>query len=360
MTQAAWQDSVLSSLSRVGQRQGLDALAERFEDLVRWLGDDFAAFEHTLAGLLTEAQDETSPVQVRSIAEQAARYLLALPGKRIRPLCVMLASKLGDESDPDQVRDVAIACELVHVATLLHDDVIDEGTDRRGVPAARVVYGNSAAILGGDHLLILALQRTRRVGNPRLIDGLLETIAAMVEAEAIQLERRGLFEPSRDAYMAVIRGKTAALFRWGLAAGGILAGLDRSQVEALEHVGVALGMAFQLADDLLDLRGDPAITGKNTLADLREGKMTWPLLVACEKEPALTARLREMVSVPANDGNDPAQLITAVEATGAIEATRAFALEQRDRAQRALDELPPTTARQALVWVTRFAAERAH
>src|SRR5690606_25678383 len=186
-----------------------------------------------------------------------------------------------------QVRDLAVACELVHAATLLHDDVIDEGTERRGAPAARVIYGNSASVLAGDALFTEALRLVGRAGVPGLLDELLTVIAEMVDAEALQLERRGRLDLSREAYLRVIRGKTATLFRWALRAGGGAAGLGAGQVDALGEAGASLGLAFQLTDDLLDLDGDPAVTGKDALADLRQGKVTWPVILACEREPDL-------------------------------------------------------------------------
>jgi octaprenyl-diphosphate synthase len=257
------------------------------------------------------------------------------------------------------VRNVAVAAELVHAATLLHDDVIDQGTERRGAPAARIIYGNAASILGGDHLLLRALRAVRSVGQPELLDSLLATIDQMVDAEAIQLERRGRLDASRDTYLAVIRGKTAALFRWGLHAGGVLGRVDPDSVAALEKAGLALGTAFQLVDDILDLRGDPAVTGKSALADLREGKITWPFIIACERDPDLRLQLAASVK---NGGEDPEQIrsvVARVVEVGGVEATRSFALGQRDEAERALEAIAPGPARQALRWVVRFAVERA-
>lgn len=354
----ARQDGVLSSLFRVGQRRGLVSLNERLSDLTDWLGADFAAVQEALATSVTEAVGATSG-SGPNLAVRSAEHLLALPGKRVRPLCVMLAARLGEGAEPAAVRNVAVAAELVHAATLLHDDVIDQGTERRGAPAARIIYGNAASILGGDHLLLRALRAVRSVGQPELLDSLLATIDQMVDAEAIQLERRGRLDASRDTYLAVIRGKTAALFRWGLRAGGVLGRVDPDSVAALEKAGLALGTAFQLVDDILDLRGDPAVTGKSALADLREGKITWPFIIACERDPDLRLQLAASVK---NGGEDPEQIrsvVARVVEVGGVEATRSFALEQRDRAERALEAIAPGPARQALRWVVRFAVERA-
>lgn len=352
------QEGVLSSLSRVGQRRGLVSLTERLSDLTDWLGADFAAVQEELVSSVAGAVNE-APRDGRNLAERAAEHLLALPGKRVRPLCVMLAARLGKGADASAVRSVAVAAELVHAATLLHDDVIDQGAERRGAPAARMVYGNAASVLGGDHLLLRALRMVRSVRQPELLDTLLTTIDQMVGAEAIQLERRGRLDASRETYLAVIRGKTAVLFRWGLRAGGLLGQLDRDSIAALEAAGLALGTSFQLIDDVLDLQGDPTVTGKSALADLREGKITWPFIIACERDPGL----REQIAASLlSGGDDPEQLRALVERVvevGGIEATRAFAFAQRDEGERALEALAPGPAQQALRWVVRYSVERA-
>src|SRR5690606_29233929 len=156
------------------------------------------------------------------LAKQAAVHLIGRPGKRIRPVCVLLGARLAGLPAAVDLGAAAVACELVHAATLLHDDVIDEGTERRGAPAARTVYGNSASILAGDYLLVEALERVSRAGadstpparRMELMQSLLHTIAQMVAAEALQLEQRGRFRPALDSYLRVIEGKTASLFRW--------------------------------------------------------------------------------------------------------------------------------------------------
>ena len=147
--------SVLESLVAVTRREGLDPLAERLIEIRRWMGDDLAALEQALSGVIEE-----KPASDR--AELAARHLLRRSGKRIRPICVMLGARMGGRELDQDVRDLAIVCELIHAATLLHDDVLDEGTERRGTATSRVVYGNSASILGGDILLLRALGLAQR------------------------------------------------------------------------------------------------------------------------------------------------------------------------------------------------------
>ncbi len=349
-------DLTLAPLATVSARNGLDPLAARLLELRDWLGDDLTELELGIDAV-------EGGVDEPHVGRQAAQHLLARPGKRIRPLCVMLASRLGGVGLTPVVRELAIACELVHAATLLHDDVIDEGTERRGAAAARMLYGNSASILAGDHLLIEALRRVegaqREVPTGSLLLGLLDVISEMVAAEALQLERRGRFEPSRDSYLRIIKGKTAVLFRWGLEAGGHVAGLPAEQVAALGRAGVALGMAFQLVDDVLDLEGNPEDTGKDALADLREGKLTWPFILAAERDPRLAAAVRAAV---AGEGGpteaDAAWIVSRVRESAALTDTRSFAVHRGETARAELRTLPAGRARDALEMVVDAAIMR--
>jgi octaprenyl-diphosphate synthase len=343
-------DPVLTPLAAVTQREGLDPLSHRLIDIQVWLKDE-------LSQLASELTPSTTS---DDLAERASNWILARPGKRIRPLCVLLAARLGGRLMDDTVRDLAIACELVHAATLLHDDVIDMGTERRGAPTARLVFGNSASVLGGDHLLIHALQRVRQTGFPTLLTSLLDVISQMITAEAIQLEARGRFEPNRETYMKVVKGKTAALFRWGLEAGGTAGGLHKDEVIALGRVGVSLGVAFQMVDDILDLSGDPAVTGKDAMVDLAEGKLTWPLILASERDPKL-GQLLQVVAGDTEALSDPEQcamLRTQILQTGALDATREEAKSHARKAHGLLDMLPHGNARTALEAVVQTAIAR--
>ena len=354
--------SAMEPLREVSRRAGLGKLANQLSDLRTWMRVDLEALEAELRSIDGFAEQELS----RDLAQKAAQHLLERPGKRIRPLCLLLGTQLAEESIDSRIRDLAISAELVHAATLLHDDVIDEGSERRGAPAARMVFGNSASILAGDYLLIEALGRVQSAGEgfpgrEALLSTLLDTIREMVAAEAEQLERRGRFDPSRAAYLRIIEGKTASLFRWALQAGAVAAEKPESLIQSLGKVGLAIGMAFQLVDDLLDLEGDPEEFGKDLFADLEQGKLTWPVIVACEQDPEIEAHVKMLYSSSQEgtlESDDLIKLVHRIRDTGALEATREMARTQQQIAQEELSGVPDGLARRALETVIGAAVER--
>ena len=317
---------VVGPLGDATRSVGLTGLANHLEQVRAWMQSDLMALESELDDLVQRSTADGD------LARQAAAHLLTRPGKRIRPICVMIGAHVADVEVNAAVRDLAVACELVHAATLLHDDVIDEGTERRGAQAARMVYGNTASVLAGDYLLIQALERVAKAGSNELLCSLLDTISEMVAAEALQLAQRGCFEPSRETYLQVIEGKTASLFRWALCAAPRMRhgteGAPGVDLAALSTAGTALGMAFQLVDDVLDLEGNPDTTGKDLFADLGQGKLTWPLIVASELDGSLAADVRALVDDAAAgelDTTRAAGVVERIRAAGAI--TRGFTKE---------------------------------
>lgn len=337
---------VLDRLANISGARGAADLRQRLAALGRWVRADLADFEAELA---------TLPRGARAV-HQAAHHLLDLRGKHLRPLCVVLASRFGDGFTP-RARSLAVAVELVHTATLLHDDVVDLAERRRGLPAAAVVYGNAASIFAGDWLLVAALRRIGAAGVDGLLDRMLEVIEEMIMAESLQLERRGRVVVDRTEYFRIVEGKTAALFRWAMLAGARSAGMAAEHEAVLERYGVHLGVAFQAVDDELDFASLEA-TGKDPLADLREGKITYPLIVALEHEPALRGRLEAVIGEDTPDPVELAAIASAVRATGALQATRELAEQHVRHALDALAALPAGTARDALETVALASLER--
>ena len=352
-------ERALTPLHNATKRVGHDPLAERLLEIRTWLSDDLASLERAIR-VGTNTDEVAGESSMMDLATQASTYLLGRPGKRIRPLCVMLGARLGGRTLDRSVKDLAVCCEMVHTATLLHDDVIDEGTERRGAPAARMVFGNAASVLAGDHLLLYALKLAEGVGYRSLMGQLLDTISEMVLAEAVQLEQRGTLDPCRDTYLRVIQGKTAGLFRWALVAGGTVGGLGGDHLAALGHVGNSLGLAFQLMDDVLDLEGDPAVTGKDLLVDLKEGKLTWPFIIAAERDPSLLPAVETFLS-SAEEGESSPDVRPVLEillATDALTATREFARHHAESALESLSQVPACSARRAIEVVVEAAINR--
>ncbi len=332
-------EDVFANIELVCAGRGLDSLAGRLVELRTWLDGDLAEVERALKG--AGAGD--------ALAQKAARHLLDQDGKRLRPICVALAARTGSGFNA-AARVYAVAVELVHNATLLHDDVVDVGDLRRGSPAARVIYGNAASIFGGDWLLIDALCRIQAAGQPEVLARMLEVVKEMVVAESLQLARRGKVRSSPGEYFRIIDGKTASLFRWAMFAGARAGGVESSVAAALEAYGQKLGVAFQLVDDLLDLAGDPAATGKSLLADLREGKMTYPLILAMERDPDLIPVLERFCA--AEDASVDPDVATRIARTmasaGVTEDCLALAGRLCREAIKSLSVLPPSRARTAL------------
>ncbi|RMH22808.1 MAG: polyprenyl synthetase family protein [Acidobacteria bacterium] len=329
--------------------RGLTRLAGRLHELAEFVAGDQAAFEAAFGALPRDPR----------LVGRTARHLLDLGGKRLRPMCVQLAARLGSSS-AEVVIDLGVAVELVHSATLLHDDVVDLGESRRGAPTARRVYGNAASIFAGDWLLIEALRRVQRCRLPGLMEELLDTIEEMIFAESIQLENRGSVRLSRDDYFRVVEGKTASVFRWAMSAGARAAGLDEPCRRALETYGLHLGVAFQAVDDLLDLTGDEARTGKALFTDLREGKMTYPVILGLERDPALLPLVESIID--AGDGAPSAalcaRLIRALRDADAMRDCLALARQRAAHATRSLEALPPGRARRALATVAEAIVDR--
>jgi octaprenyl-diphosphate synthase len=321
---------VLEALQGVSRREGNAALEERLADLRAFMQDDMAHVERALADLdLRE-----TPMH------RSAFHLLDAAGKRLRPMCVALAARIGDGFGP-AAREYAVAVELVHNATLLHDDVVDLGDVRRGTPTSRMLYGNAASIFAGDFLLVEALLRVRRSGDLAVLDRALAVLGEMLEAESLQLARRGRVDGTVHDYLRVARGKTASLFRWAMFAGARAGGLPVAACSALERYGEDLGVAFQVIDDVLDAAGDERSTGKTVLSDLREGKATYPLLLAMDRDRDVRDAVREAGSTAGVelDAAVAARVARGLVSTGALEDARAYARMLAHRAAAALGEI---------------------
>src|SRR3954449_188851 len=276
-----------------------------------------------LDGVLALVSDEMKVVETR-LAErmespigaipQVGAHLLGAGGKRLRPLLAILAARAGG-APLEHAIAVGCAAELIHTATLYHDDVVDDGRVRRGRPAARMVFGNGLVVLVGDFCLARALETVALTGSLAMVQSLAATVTEMAEGEIAQLERAGNPDATVDDYFRVIDRKTASLIAWCARVGGAVG----PELDApLERYGRALGRAFQIADDVLDADVDEATAGKSVGHDLQEGKLTLPVLLACEADPALGRRVRSQLGERGVPAAVAAEILTDVRAAGGV------------------------------------------
>ncbi|MEM6780404.1 MAG: polyprenyl synthetase family protein [Pseudomonadota bacterium] len=212
---------------------------------------------------------------------QLAGYLIAAGGKRIRPLLTLASTALFD-GDMIRAHRLAAAVEFIHTATLLHDDVVDDSDERRGKPSAKAVFGNEASVLVGDFLFSRAFQLMVADGNLDVLRILSDASATISEGEVLQLSTQNNLETSMDEYLKVIEGKTAALFAAACEVGPVIADQKESSIKNMRDYGMALGMAFQIVDDVLDYAADQEALGKTVGDDFREGKMSAPVILALQ------------------------------------------------------------------------------
>ena len=277
---------------------------------------------------------------------EVSQYIIAAGGKRLRPALLLLMSKAIGFEDA-QRHAMAAVVEFIHTATLLHDDVVDESTLRRGRPTANQNFGNPASVLVGDFLYSRAFQMMVESGQMRVMEILAEATNVIAEGEVLQLMNTHDASLTKDDYLLVIRSKTAKLFEASARLAPVLAHADNTIEQACATYGQALGTAFQVVDDLLDYAGNATEFGKNLGDDLREGKATLPLIVAMQKgspEQSQTIRL----AIENGDLDALQHIVAIVRQTGALEATQAAAAEEAKRAIASLDPLPPSPYRTAL------------
>jgi octaprenyl-diphosphate synthase len=279
------------------------------------------------------------------LVRQVAGHLLGSGGKRIRPALLLLTARMTG-ADPAKGVDLAAATELFHNASLLHDDVVDRGHFRRGVAAAPRVYGNSASVLVGDFLLARALGLVVRHGNQELTEALSEIMLQMAEGEVLQLVRSGRATLALENYLEVISGKTAGLFSWCALAGASLGTAEKELLDAAAAAGRLFGMIFQITDDILDYTAPVEQSGKDLANDLEQGKVTLPLLMACEEDGQLMA-LVEHATLVQPTTEILTEIIRRVKNSRALDRAKNFAdnyLKEIEKTLGAFGDSPFTKA----------------
>jgi octaprenyl-diphosphate synthase len=289
-----------------------------------------------------------------------SQYLQTGGGKRLRPILVLLSGKLFGPATPTTVRMAAVV-EMIHTATLVHDDVIDMAKTRRGRPSINVVWGNHTSVLAGDWLYMQAFQVALRERSFPVLDLLIELTQRMVEGELLQLDYIGKIGVSEVDYMELIDRKTASLFAACARLGAITSGASETDVQRLGEYAWNLGIAFQLIDDVLDFTSREKILGKPVGNDLREGKVTLPLIYALESAEPEERKLIETILADGNYDQVPfGKVLQLLNRNHAIEKAQDRAREFTEKARQIINEFPSSAYQRALFDVTDLITDRDH
>jgi len=318
----------------------------KISDLLAPVASDMQAVDAVIRARLN-----SDVVLIRTIGD----YIIGAGGKRMRPAMLLLVARaMGYEGSHHQL--MAAVVEFIHTATLLHDDVVDESSLRRGRSTANAVFGNAASVLVGDYLYSRAFEMMVEVDRMRIMQIMSEATTVIAEGEVLQLLNVHDPDVSEDRYLQVVRFKTAKLFEAAARAGAVLADATPEQEEAAAAYGRHIGTAFQLVDDVLDYSGDAAALGKNVGDDLREGKPTLPLIRVLEVgSDSQRALIRQAIETGDADFGAVAQ---AIFDTKALDHARESAQREADLARQALDVLPISPSRQSLIEFCAFALSR--
>ncbi len=302
-------------------------------------------------------------IRERMASEHAPRipevtaHLVEAGGKRLRPMLTLATAKMCGYAGDHHLR-LAATVEFIHTATLLHDDVVDESRQRRGRPTANLLWDNKSSVLVGDYLFARAFQLMVETGSLRVLDILSNAAATIAEGEVLQLTAARNLATTEDIYFKVIRGKTAALFSAATEVGGVIAGRDEETVTALATYGDALGIAFQIVDDLLDYGGTEAI-GKNIGDDFRERKLTLPVIRAlAAADDGERAFWKRVIEKGDQGEGDLEQALALLTRHGALDATRAAALAWSEKAKAALAGAPAHPIRDLLADLADYVVAR--
>lgn len=326
----------------------------------------FGLIRHDLAAVEEELERQArSSVQ---IVTHLGRYLRQAGGKRLRPALLLLSAKVFGEETSHNVIRMAAVMEMLHTATLVHDDIIDGAEVRRGQQSVASRWGNDIAVLIGDWLYMSAFESSLQQRNLEVLDVLTEATRKMTEGELIQLTLVGNLRVTEEQHLDIVRRKTGYLFSASCRLGGVLRGASAAEKAALEDYGMNLGIAFQLTDDLLDFISDEAKLGKPVLSDLHEGKVTLPLIRLLDRRPSceelVRAAMEEGRGTPnddgqaANGGVRAKEVLAILRECGQLGEARQEAALYAAQAQEALTALPENEFRRALNDIAQFVVER--
>lgn len=334
-----------------GKVMSLDQAATKpHEALADLLADDLALVNT----LITERMASQHAPRIPEVTA----HLVGAGGKRLRPMLTLAAARLCDYRGPYHVH-LAATVEFIHTATLLHDDVVDESAQRRGRPTANLLWDNKSSVLVGDYLFSRSFQLMVETGSLRVLDILANASATIAEGEVLQLTAAQDLGTDEAIYLQVVRGKTAALFSAATQVGGVIAGAEEQQIKALFDYGDALGIAFQIVDDLLDYQGDSAATGKNVGDDFRERKLTLPVIKAVAKASGEERAFWERtIEKGKQEPGDLEHALALLNQHDALTETRKDALAWAEKAKTAIQVLPDHEVKKLLVDLSDYVVAR--
>lgn len=289
---------------------------------------------------------------------EVTAHLVEAGGKRLRPMLTLATARLCGYDGPFHIH-LAATVEFIHTATLLHDDVVDESQQRRGRPTANLLWDNQSSVLVGDYLFSRSFQLMVETGSLRVLDILANASATIAEGEVLQLSAASDLATDEAIYLQVVRGKTAALFSAATEVGGVIAGADETVTQALFDYGDALGVSFQIVDDLLDYGGVSASLGKNIGDDFRERKLTFPVIKAvAAADTNERAFWERVIEKGQQQDGDLDHAMALMSKHGTLEATRQEAIAWAERARQALAPVPDGEIKALLADLSDFVVSR--
>ncbi|WP_147109152.1 polyprenyl synthetase family protein [Tateyamaria sp. syn59] len=325
-------------------------IAKPHDRLAAYLAEDLEGVN----GLIRERMASEHAPRIPEVTQ----HLVEAGGKRLRPMLTLASAHLCGYPGAYHVH-LAATVEFIHTATLLHDDVVDESAQRRGRPTANLLWDNKSSVLVGDYLFARSFQLMTETGNIDVLRILSDAAATIAEGEVLQMTAAQDLATSEAIYLQVVRGKTAALFSAAMEVGGVIAGKDSATTQALFDYGDALGIAFQIVDDLLDYQGQSSATGKNVGDDFRERKLTLPVIKAVAmSDSEQRAFWSRTIEKGQQEDADLDHALSLLHKHGALEATKADAIGWANKAKSSLAALPAHDLRDMLIDLADYVVER--
>ena len=319
-------------------------------DLQLYFAQDMQAVDKLINSYITS--------NVTPVISELSNHLINAGGKRLRPLLTLAASDLCNYSGASHIK-LAAAIEYIHTATLLHDDVVDESFQRRGKPTANILWDNQSSVLVGDYLFSKSFQLMVETGSLKVLSILADASSTISEGEILQLSAVKNIKTDESAYFKIIEGKTAALFAAATEVGAVISNVERKKADALANFGKALGISFQITDDLLDYVGSDEVLGKNIGDDFKEGKVTLPLIKAISKSSKEEKRFwEEVINKGMQKSSDLEHALLLMQQHDVFEETRSEAIKWSKKARNYLDIFPESKTKVILLELTYFVVER--